>query len=80
MPILCQIFQKKVSVRGQRPETVINDEIMKEGWNSHLWSEIDGNCIFVDGLGTIRKIFNQTSDMRPEAKLELGGCMITQSK
>ena len=28
-------------------------EIMKEGWSSHLWSEFDGNCIFVDGLGAI---------------------------
>ena len=28
-------------------------EIMKEGWSSHLWSDFDGNCIFVDGLGAI---------------------------
>ena len=54
--------------------------MMKEGWNSDLWSEIDGNCIFADGLGAIWKIFSQTSHMRPEAKVDLGGHMTTLSK
>ena len=53
---------------------------MKEGWNSHLWSEIDGNCIFADGLGAIWKIFSQTSHMRPEAKADRGGHMTNLSK
>ena len=30
-----------------------NGEIKKDRWNSHLCSEIDGNCILVDGLGAI---------------------------
>ena len=46
---------------------------MKGGWKSHLRLEIDGNCIFADGLRAIWKIFNQTSHMRPEAKLDLWG-------
>ena len=50
MPILGQRFKKKVSIRGQRLETVI---MVKEGWNGHLWSEFDRNCIFVDGFGAI---------------------------
>ena len=45
---------------------------MKEGWNSHLWSEIDGNCIFADGLGAIWNTFNQTSQGQ-EAKVDLRG-------
>ena len=28
-------------------------EIMREGWRSYLWSDFDGNCIIVDGLGAI---------------------------
>ena len=52
---------------------------MKEGWTSHLWSEIDGNCIFADGLGAILKIFNQTFIWRPEAKVDLGGYLTIQS-
>ena len=67
---------------NQKPEARNSDngEIMGEGWNSHMWSEIDRNCIFVDGLGAIWKIFNQNSHMRPEAKLDLRGHMTTQSK
>ena len=53
---------------------------MKEDLNSHLWSEIDENCIVVDSLGAIPMIFNQTSNMRPEAKVDLGGHMTSQSK
>ena len=53
---------------------------MKEGWNSHLWSEIDRNCIFADGLGPIWKIYNQTSNMKAEAKVDLGDHMTTLSK
>ena len=40
---------------------------MKGGRSSHLWSDFDGNCIFVDGFGAIWKIFIQTNQMRPEA-------------
>ena len=67
---------------NQKPEARNSDngEIMRDGWNSHMWSEIDRNCIFVDGLGAIWKIFNQNSHMRPEAKLDLRGHMTTQSK
>ena len=42
---------------------------MKEGWSCHLWSDFDGNCIFVDGLGAIWKIFIQTNQKRPEVKM-----------
>ena len=40
---------------NQKPEARNSDngEIMREGWNSHMWSEIDRNCIFADGLGAI---------------------------
>ena len=76
-PIQGQIFRKKSF--NERPEARNSDngELMKKGWNSHLWSEIDGNCIFADGLGAIWKIFSQTSHMRPEAKVDLRGHMIT---
>ena len=53
---------------------------MKEGWNSLLWSEIDGNCIYADGFGAIWKIFSQTSHMRPEAKVYLRGHMTNLTK
>ena len=53
---------------------------MIEGWNSHLWSEIDGNCIFANGLGAIGKIFNKTSYMRLEVKLDLRVHMTTLLK
>ena len=38
-------FNKRLEARNSD-----NGEIMKKAWNSHLWSEIDGNCIFADGL------------------------------
>ena len=53
---------------------------MKEGLSSHLWSAFDGNCIFVDGLGAIWKIFIQTNQKRPEAKVDFGGQTTTLSK
>ena len=45
-----KIQKKKFQLEARNSD---NGKIMKEGWNSHLWSEIDGNCIFVDGLGAI---------------------------
>ena len=53
---------------------------MKEGWSSHLGSDFDKNCIIVDGLGAIWKIFIQTNQKRPEAKVDFGGQMTTLSK
>ena len=50
---------------------------MIEGWSSHLWSDFDGNCIFVDGLGAIWKIFVQTNQKRPEAKVDHSVKMIS---
>ena len=41
-------FNKRLEARNSD-----NREIMKKAWNSHLLSEIDGNCIFADGLGAI---------------------------
>ena len=51
---LCQNYIK--SIPRDIPSIPRNSEIgeiMKEGWSSHLWSDFDGNCIFVDGLGAI---------------------------
>ena len=39
-----------------------------------------GNNNFMDGLGAFRKIFNQTNQKRPEAKVDLRGQMTTLSK
>ena len=46
--ILKKCFKKRPEARNSEI-----GEIMKEGWSSHLWSDFDGNCIFVDGLGAI---------------------------
>ena len=43
-----KMFQMKSEARNS-----YISKIMKEGWSSHLRSEFDGNCIFVDGLGDI---------------------------
>ena len=44
--------EKRFQMRPEARNSKIG-EIMKEGWNSHLWSDFDRNCKFVDGLGAI---------------------------
>ena len=76
-PSMAKDSEKMFQIEARNSEI---GEIMKEGWSSHLWSDFDGNCIFVDGLGAIWKIFIQTNQKRPEAKVDLGGQMTTLSK
>ena len=47
---MTKILKKMLQLEARNSDI---SEIMKEGWSSHLWSEFDGNCIFVDGLGAI---------------------------
>ena len=49
-PSMAKDTEKMFQIEARNSEI---EEIMKEGWSSHLWSDFEGNCIIVDGLGAI---------------------------
>ena len=63
-----------------KPDAHQKSEKMIRGWSTPQWSELDGNYLFVDGLGAFLEIFKQTHQKRPEAKVSLGGHLTTMSK